>query len=124
MHTLRGRWLHASCRCGHITPHRIALLLGEQPALANRSLADALVNLRCHGCRQRGQLTVHLCEKAAGPAPGNRDLAGWVLLLHGAQIASQAASQVAGEAGAKQGGEAGSEAGATWGRPGARDERR
>ena len=82
MRSLRGRWLHARCRCGHITPHPIQLMLSEQPALTDRTLADALVNLRCNGCRQRARLTVHLCEKAGGPEPGNRDLIGWVLLLH------------------------------------------
>ncbi len=59
------------------------MMVTEQPDLAGQTLADALVRLRCHGCRRRDRLTVHLCETphAAGPQSGTVTR-GWALLLH------------------------------------------
>ncbi len=51
--------------------------------MAERTLADVVVQLRCHGCRQKGRLTVHLCETARGAGlVGGTVRRGWALLLH------------------------------------------
>ncbi len=95
MHTLRGRWLHVRCRCGHSTPHPVRLMLIEQPNWAGRTLADVLVNLRCRGCRGRRRLTIHLCEDAHGVGSLPKSIQpGWALLLHdgGGPHASEAAA--------------------------------
>ena len=81
--TLRIRWLHVRCACCHATPRPIHLMLTENPALARQTLADTLVRLKCHGCHQRGRLTVHLCETPHGAGPCSGVVRqGWALLLH------------------------------------------
>lgn len=57
-------------------------MLREQPGLAERSLADAAIRLRCTGCGGR-ELTLRLCENAHGPGPISGAVTlGWALLLH------------------------------------------
>ncbi len=83
MHTLRGRWVHVRCRCGHSTPHPVRLMLVERPECARQTLADVLVNLRCTGCRRRDRLTIHLCQDAHGVGSLPKSIRpGWALLLH------------------------------------------
>ena len=81
--TLRGRWFHIRCRCGHSTAHPVRLMLREDPAAGGQTAADMLVNLRCSACQGR-RLTVHLTEQAHGPgsAPRSAHPIGWALLLH------------------------------------------
>ncbi len=65
MQTLRGRWIDVRCRCGHCTPQPVRLMVREDPACVDRTLADVVVSLRCNGCRGR-QLALHLCENGYG----------------------------------------------------------
>ena len=84
--SVRRRWLYVRCRCGHSSPHPLRLMLESRPDLASRTVADALVRLRCSGCGER-DITVHLCEDAHGPGPITGSLEpGWALLLHGGGV--------------------------------------
>ncbi len=57
-------------------------MLREDPACADRTLADILVSLRCNGCRGR-RLTLHLCEDGHGVGSLPKSITpGWALLLH------------------------------------------
>ena len=84
MHTLRGRWIYVTCRCGARQSRPVRMMLTEQPTTAARTLADVVVHLRCHSCSGR-PVSVHLAETALGPGPvSGRVEAGWSVLLHGA----------------------------------------
>ena len=70
------------CRCGHCTPPPVRLMLRENLACADRTLADVLVSLRYNGCRGR-RLTLHLCEDGYGVRSLLKSITpGWALLLH------------------------------------------
>ena len=72
MRTLRSRWIDVRCRCGHCTPPPVRLMLRENLACADRTLADVLVSLRYNGCRGR-RLTLHLCEDGYGEVAAEVD---------------------------------------------------
>ena len=66
-------------------------MLERRPDLSGRTVADALVRLRCGGYGKR-DITVHLCEDTHGPGPITGSLEpGWALLLHGEEPISQRA---------------------------------
>ena len=89
MATLRGRWLHARCRCEHLSSLPIRLLLASGYAAAGQPLADLLVRLRCDGCGAR-PVTVHLTEAAYPLAVRGSVVQGWQMLLHGAEASDVA----------------------------------
>ena len=78
--TLRGFWIEARCCRTVFLPLR---LMAGNRGLADRTLADVLVLLRCQHCRQR-PANAALVGDAAGQASGRAGSApGWRVLLVG-----------------------------------------
>jgi hypothetical protein len=86
MTTLRARYLSVRCGCGAIETRPVRQMLQVDPGAARRSLADVVVHIRCHACRQR-PATIHLCADAHGPGPirGGPE-PGWSVLLLGCEL--------------------------------------
>lgn len=81
LHTLRGRWLHVACACRASSSRPICKLLAQDAAARGRSLADAVVLLRCDQCRAR-PCTVYLTENGLPPDVIGHVQPGWRVLLH------------------------------------------
>jgi hypothetical protein len=78
--TLRGFWIEATCCRTVFLPLR---LMASNRGLADRTLADVLVLLRCQYCQQRPARAA-LVGDAAGQAPGRSGSPpGWRVVLVG-----------------------------------------
>jgi hypothetical protein len=78
--TLRGFWMEATCCRTVFLPLR---LMASNRSLADRTLADVLVQLRCRECHQR-PASAALVGDAAGQASGRSGSPpGWRVVLIG-----------------------------------------
>jgi len=77
--TLRGFWIEATCCRTVFLPLRV---MASNRGLADRTLADVLVQLRCQHCHQRPG-SAALMGDAAGRAAGRLSPPGWRVALLG-----------------------------------------